>query len=80
MMCPFCENRNHKDLQYFSVEGNEVHRIDICNKCKQFIKTIDTRKLDYEPDLNLEDITTLHLDILASQKGFKRPVPTPWGP
>ncbi|MDH5767892.1 MAG: formate dehydrogenase accessory protein FdhE, partial [Nitrospirota bacterium] len=26
MMCPFCENRNHKDLQYFSVEGNEVHR------------------------------------------------------
>lgn len=80
MMCPFCENRNHKDLQYFYAEGNEVHRVDVCNKCKQYIKTVDTRKLDYEPDLNLEDITTIHLDILTSQKGFKRPVPSPWGP
>lgn len=80
MMCPFCENRDHKDLQYFYAEGNEVHRVDVCNKCKQYIKTVDTRKLDYEPDLNLEDITTVHLDILTTQKGFKRPVSDPWGP
>ncbi|MBU4288977.1 MAG: formate dehydrogenase accessory protein FdhE [Thermodesulfovibrionales bacterium] len=80
MMCPFCENRNHKDLQYFYAEGNEVHRVDVCNKCKHYIKTVDTRKLDYEPDLNLEDITTVHLDILTTQKGFKRPVSDPWGP
>jgi formate dehydrogenase maturation protein FdhE len=26
----------------------------------------------------LEDLATLHLDISASQKGYKRPVPNPW--
>lgn len=80
IMCPYCENRDHKTLQYFYAEGDETHPVDICNQCKQYIKTVDTRKIDYEPDLNLEDITTLHLDIVTSQKGFKRPVPSPWGP
>lgn len=80
LRCPFCENRDHESLHYFYAEGQEVYRVDACDKCQQYIKTIDTRKLDYEPDLNLEDITTIHLDILASEKGFKRPVPNPWGP
>ncbi|MDI6891148.1 MAG: formate dehydrogenase accessory protein FdhE [Thermodesulfovibrionales bacterium] len=79
LKCPFCENRDHGTLHYFYVEGQEVYRVDVCDKCQQYIKTADTRKLDYEPDLELEDIMTTHLDILASEKGFKRPVPSPWG-
>jgi formate dehydrogenase maturation protein FdhE len=35
------------------------------------------RKIE-EIDPALEDLATLHLDILASQKGYKRPVPNPW--
>ncbi|MEW6215613.1 MAG: formate dehydrogenase accessory protein FdhE, partial [Nitrospirota bacterium] len=80
LKCPFCENRDHESLDYFYAEGQEAYRVDLCNKCNQYIKTVDTRKLDYEPDLNLENITTIHLDILASEKGFKRPITTPWGP
>jgi formate dehydrogenase maturation protein FdhE len=38
---------------------------------------IDLRSVG-ESDLILEDLATLHLDILASQKGYKRPVPNPW--
>jgi formate dehydrogenase maturation protein FdhE len=26
----------------------------------------------------LEDLATLHLDILASQRGYKRPILNPW--
>jgi hypothetical protein len=40
---------------------------------------VDTRKTVSDPDLNLEDIATMHLDILASEKGFKRPAPGYWG-
>jgi FdhE protein len=79
LRCPSCENNDHKSLHYFYEEGQEVYRVDVCDKCMQYIKTVDSRKLDYEPDLNLEDIMTIHLDILASEKGFKRPVPSPWG-
>jgi FdhE protein len=75
LKCPFCENKDHKSLHYFYEEGKEIYRVDVCDKCKQYIKTVDSRKLNFEPDLDLEDIITLHLDILASEKGFKRPVP-----
>ncbi len=75
LKCPFCENKDHESLHYFYEEGKEIYRVDVCDKCKQYIKTVDSRKLNFEPDLDLEDIITLHLDILASEKGFKRPVP-----
>jgi formate dehydrogenase maturation protein FdhE len=37
----------------------------------------DYRKME-DSDPILEDLATLHLDILGSQKGYKRPVPNPW--
>jgi len=79
LKCPFCENTDHKKLHYFYAEGDEAYRVDLCDNCNQYIKTVDSRKLDYEPDLELEDILTIHLDILASEKGYKRPVASLWG-
>ena len=79
LKCPYCENADHAKLQYLYEEGQEAYRVDVCDNCKQYIKTVDSRKLDYEPDLPLEDIMTIHLDILASENGYKRPVPNLWG-
>jgi FdhE protein len=78
LKCAFCDNTDHQTLRYFYAEGDEACRIDLCEKCRKYIKTIDIRRFDSEPDLNLEDITTIHLDILASEQGFQRPVLTPW--
>ena len=77
LFCPFCNNKDQESLHYFYGEGEETHRIDLCEKCHQYIKTIDYRNLQ-ESDPVLEDLATLHLDILATQKGYKRPVPNPW--
>ena len=77
LLCPFCNNKDQESLQYFYGEGEQTHRIDICEKCHQYIKTIDLRTLG-ESDPPLEDLATLHLDILASQKGYQRPVSNPW--
>jgi FdhE protein len=77
LICPFCNNKEQEFLQYFCGEGEEVYRIDLCDKCHHYIKTIDYRTLE-ESDPVLEDLGTLHLDLLASQKGYKRPVPNPW--
>ena len=77
IFCPFCSNKEQESLHYLFAEGEEAHRIDLCEKCHQYIKTIDLRKLE-ESDPFLEDLATLHLDILASQKSYKRPVPNPW--
>ncbi len=80
LKCPYCENSDFNKLHYFYIEGIEAHRVDLCDNCNQYIKTVDSRKLNYDPDLILEDIITMHFDILASEKGFKRPVTSPFGP
>jgi len=76
-LCPFCESRDQDSLHYFYAEGEEAYRIDVCEKCRHYIKTIDTRKMD-PIDPQLEDLATLHLDLLATRKGYQRPVPSPW--
>jgi FdhE protein len=77
LFCPFCNNKDQESLHYLFAEGEEAYRIDLCDKCHQYIKTIDYRNLA-ESDPVLEDLATLHLDILADQKGYKRPVSNPW--
>jgi FdhE protein len=79
LSCPFCNNKEQESLHYFYGEGEKVYRIDLCDKCHQYIKTIDTRTIGDE-ELTLEDLATLHLDLLALEKGYKRPVPNPWSP
>jgi len=77
IICPFCDNRDQESLQFFYAEEETTHRVDLCDKCHQYIKTIDLRNLG-EIDPSLEDLATLHLDITASKKGYKRPAPNPW--
>jgi FdhE protein len=77
--CPFCETKELGSLQFFQAEGEELYRIDLCEKCHQYIKTIDARVIEVL-DPSLEDLATLHLDLVAAKKGYKRPVPNPWVP
>ena len=72
LRCPACDNVEQESLGYFCGEGEEAFRIDHCDRCHRYIKTIDYRNLE-ESDPFLEDLATLHLDILASEKGFQRP-------
>jgi FdhE protein len=79
LACPFCGNGDHEKLHYLYAEGQEQYRADLCDRCKQYIKTVVTRKTASDPDLDIEDIATMYLDILACEKGFKRPAPSYWG-
>lgn len=69
--CPFCGNEEHDSLAYFTVEGEERYRVDVCNVCKRYIKMVDFRELQKEANLDVEDIATLHLDILANEEGYE---------
>lgn len=69
--CPFCGNEDQQTLAYFSIEGEEKYRVDVCNKCNRYVKTVDFRELKEEPNLDVEDIATLHLDILADEEGYE---------
>ena len=69
--CPFCDNSDNKDLHYLYSEEEKNLRVDLCNKCSKYLKTLDTREADrliYPP---LEQVSTLHLDIKAREEGFE---------
>lgn len=69
--CPFCENTDTKTLNYLYIEEEKEYRIDLCEKCNKYIKTIDTRKADRIIYPSFEQVATLHLDIKAKEKEFK---------
>ena len=68
--CPFCGNDEQQTLAYFTVEGDERYRVDVCNECKRYIKMVDFRETKEEANLDVEDIATLHLDMLANEEGY----------
>jgi len=68
--CPFCGNEEQQSLAYFTVEEDERYRVDVCNECKRYIKIVDFREAKEEANLDIEDITTLHLDMLATEEGY----------
>ena len=68
--CPFCSNEEQQTLAYFTIEADERYRVDVCNACKRYIKIVDFRETDRKADLDVEDIATLHLDMLANDEGY----------
>lgn len=73
--CPFCENADAEGLKYFFTEDEgRACRVETCQKCKKYIKTVDTAQLDEGLIPSVEDIGTLYLDVLAKKEGYTREV------
>jgi FdhE protein len=73
--CPFCSNRNQNTLYYFFSEEEEGYRVDVCDRCKKYIKTVDIRKMKRPIHTFVEQISTLHLDMLAQEQGLESGIP-----
>ncbi len=71
LKCAFCRNDDQKTLGYFQAEGEEGFRVDFCRKCLRYIKTLDRRVFEEAVPLELENLATIHLDMLAVEHGFK---------
>lgn len=69
--CPFCQTTDSKKLRYFYDENEPESRVDLCDACRRYLKTVDTRKTERAIYPPLEALTTLHLDIKAQDLGFK---------
>ena len=54
---------------FYSEEDKEA-RVDLCNQCKKYIKTVDIREVERLVYPALEHISNLHLDIKAQEMGF----------
>jgi FdhE protein len=67
--CPFCGNSALDRLGALEIEGEPRVRIDTCESCRGYLKTYQG---EGEEAVFLADWTTLHLDVLARERGLKR--------
>jgi FdhE protein len=66
--CPFCETESHR-FTTITVEGEGGLRIDYCESCRAYLKTYDGQGSEA---VLLADWTSLHLDLVAHDRGLKR--------
>ena len=71
LLCPYCENRDHRSLGYLSLDGNEAkYRINTCDSCHGYVKMLSTLTPLSASQLLAADVATLHLDLAAAQRGY----------
>jgi FdhE protein len=71
LLCPHCENRDHRSLGYLSLEGDEAkYRINTCDSCRGYVKMLSTLMPLSAPQLLAADVATMHLDLAAAQRGY----------
>lgn len=66
-VCPFCENDER--IVYY-VSDDECYRLYVCPKCRRYLKTMDLRQTSRDPDIPVERILTLDMDVAAQEEGL----------
>ena len=72
LMCPFCGNEEEKGIKYLVVKNEKQYRIEVCKACHKYLKVVDSVSLGYQVPLDIENLITLHLDMLAQREGYHR--------
>ena len=70
IFCAFCENTPAGELHYFFAEEENDLRVEVCDRCRKYIKSVDSRQTSRPLFPPLEQVASLHLDMIAAEKGF----------
>lgn len=68
--CAFCDE-SQGSLEYLYLEEDPEHRVQYCDRCRVYVKTVDLRDSGRDVVLPLEDIVTIELDLIAADEGLK---------
>jgi FdhE protein len=73
LLCPFCGSRDHEDLGYLYAEGEQQKRAATCESCRGYVKMLATLAAIPPAELPVEDLATIHLDMIALERGYSPP-------
>jgi len=73
LRCPFCGERGHENLGSLVSEGPEQQTVDVCERCRHYIKALTVLVPIRPEDVFLQDLATLVLDVIALERGYRRP-------
>jgi FdhE protein len=69
--CPSCGEDDPDKLPNFHDEARKAVRIEACDTCKRYVKSIDL-SVDARPIPDVDDLATISLDLWAQEQGFTR--------
>jgi FdhE protein len=67
--CPFCNSDDDRCISVLAIEGENTLRIDHCDSCRGYLKTYIG---EGDEALLLSDWSSLHLDLIAQDRGLMR--------
>lgn len=79
LACAYCDEADSKKIKFFTVEDEPGFRVEVCDNCNNYIKTIDFREMDKVSIPTLDDLESLSLDFLAVEEGYSRGTLSAWG-
>lgn len=71
VVCPKCLEERFDALPVYTADTFPHVRIDACDTCRRYLKTIDLTKNGLAVPL-VDDIASLPLDLWAGEKGYRR--------
>jgi formate dehydrogenase accessory protein FdhE len=81
LRCTYCGNEDHQSLGYlYGEQRHAERRVEVCDKCKGYLKVIVSFHPTPPDILPIEDLATLHLDYIALERGYDRVAIEPASP
>jgi FdhE protein len=71
VVCASCGEERAPQLGYFQAEQLDYVRIDVCETCKHYIKSIDLTRLGLAVPL-VDEVATAALDLWARERGYMK--------
>jgi FdhE protein len=69
--CPCCGEANPDKLPHFAADRYPAVRIEACDSCKRYVKSLDLT-LDARPIPEVDELLSLGLDLWAVEQGYSR--------
>ena len=71
--CIYCDEGGETFVTAAPIDTRKDRRLELCSRCRGYLKTIDLLDLSPFPLLAISDIETTDLDLAAMERGYARP-------
>lgn len=69
--CPSCGEEREPFMAFYSTPGIRHVRVDVCDTCHTYLKTVDLTKTGLAVPV-VDELATIPLDLWAAQHGYKK--------
>ncbi len=71
IVCPGCGEENHAKLPVYTAEELNHVRVEACDSCRTYIKTVDMTKTGLAEPI-VDEIASIPLDLWAQKQGYTK--------